>query len=329
MNALPDQHAIEAAARLIRPTVAPTPQHVWPELSEFLGAETWLKHENQGPTGAFKLRGGLVYVDRLVQREAGIRGIVGATRGNHGQSMAFAARRHGLACTVVVPQGNSHEKNSAMRTLGADLIVHGTDFQAARIHAGERAKADRLHFVPSYHTDLVEGVATYWAELFNAAPDLDVVYVPIGQGSGICAAAAARNAYSPKTRIVGVVSSHARCYSLSFAAGRAIESPVTTELADGLACRTPDEQALSIILREVERVVEVSDAEVAAAMRLIFTSTNNIAEGAGAASLAGALKERGRLQGLRVGLTLSGGNVDADVFASVLADTQPEWLAAA
>lgn len=329
MNTLPDRHSIEAAARLIRDTVAPTPQYVWSQLSELLGAETWLKHENHGPTGAFKLRGGLVYVDRLVHRESGIRGIVGATRGNHGQSMAFAARRHGLACTVVVPRGNSEEKNAAMRALGAKLIVHGSDFQASRLHAGERAKADRLHFVPSYHADLVEGVATYWAELFTAAPDLDVVYVPIGQGSGICACAAARNALSPRTRIVGVVSSHARCYALSFAAGRTVESPVTTELADGLACRAPDEVALAIILREVERIVEVSDAEVATAMRVIFAGTHNVAEGAGAASLAGALQDRAQLRGQRVGLTLSGGNVDADVFASVLTDTRIAWRAAA
>lgn len=318
---LPDLAAIQEAARIVRTHVPPSPQYVWPQLASALGTESWLKHENHGPTGAFKLRGGLVYVDRLLKRDPVLRGIVSATRGNHGQSIAFAAGQRELRCVVVVPHGNSREKNTAMRALGAELVEHGNDFQAAREYAAGRAETEKLHFVPSFHDDLVAGVATYWAEFFTAAPNLDVVYVPIGQGSGICACAAARNALSPRTRIVGVVSAHARCYALSFAAGRAIESPVSTQLADGLACRTPDAESLAIIRAEVERIVEVSDDEVAQAMRLIFSATHQVAEGAGAASLAAAWQERDSLRGQRVGLTLTGGNVDADVLAAVLAST--------
>ncbi|MCU0949914.1 MAG: threonine dehydratase [Burkholderiaceae bacterium] len=331
MNAttdLPDRDAIEAAARLVYAAMPPTPQYAWPQLAAALGAEVWVKHENHTPLGAFKIRGGLVHFERLA-RDAACFGVIGATRGNHGQSMAFAARRAGLRCVVVVPRGNSREKNAAMRALGAELVEHGDDFQAAREHAAARADAERLRYVASFHPDLVAGVATYWAELFSAVPDLDVVYVPIGQGSGINACAAARNALSPGTRIVGVTSAHARAYALSLAAGRLIDAPVSTVLADGLACRSPDAQSLAVIAREVERIVEVSDAEVAEAMRLMFRSTHNVAEGAGAASLAAAMQERERLRDKRVGVTLCGGNVDADVFARVLAGTWSMPLQAA
>jgi threonine dehydratase len=327
--ALPDLAAIQQAACIVQAHVPPTPQYVWPQLASALETEAWLKHENHGPIGAFKLRGGLVYVDRLLKRDPALRGIVGATGGNHGQSIAFAAGHRGLRCLVVVPHGNSREKNAAMRALGAELVEHGDDFQAAREYAASRSETEKLHFVPSYHDDLVTGVATYWAELFTAAADLDVVYVPIGQGSGICACAAARNALSPRTRIIGVVSAHARCYALSFAAGRVIESPASTQLADGLACRTPDPESFAIIRKEVDRIVEVSDDEIAGAMRLLFSATHQVAEGAGAASLAAALQERSALHGLRVGLTLSGGNIDADLFASVLTSTAAEWRRAA
>jgi threonine dehydratase len=315
---LPNRSAIEDAARIVHAAMPPTPQYVWPQLCEALRAEVWLKHENHTPVGAFKIRGGLVYFDGLRRREPGCRGVVSATRGNHGQSIAFAARRHGLAATIFVPHGNSVEKNAAMRALGATLIEHGDDFQAAREEASRHAQAHGLHYVPSYHADLVRGVATYWLELFRAAPDLDVVYVPIGQGSGINACVAARNALNLRTRIVGVVSSQAPCYALSFEARRAIEAPVTTKLADGLACRVPDAESLAIILAHVDGIVLVSDAEVAKAMRLLFTTTHNTAEGAGAAALAAAMKQRDSLAGRKVGLTLTGGNVDADVFARVL-----------
>jgi threonine dehydratase len=328
MPALPDRPAIEDAARIVHAAMPPTPQYAWPQLAQVLGTEVWVKHENHTPVGAFKLRGGLVYFDglrRAAQRPAGV---IGATRGNHGQSMAFAARRHGLRCVVVVPHGNSREKNAAMRALGAELIEHGADFQAAREHAAQLAQAERLHYVPSFHHDLVRGVATYWAEFFAAVPDLDLVYVPIGQGSGINACAAARNAWSPRTQIVGVVSAHARCYALSLAAGHAVEAPVTTQLADGLACRVPDAESLAVIRAQVSRVVEVTDMEVAAAMRLMFSATHNVAEGAGAASLAAALQERARLGGRKVGVTLCGGNVDSDVFARVLAGESFEPLRA-
>ena len=317
MTELPDRNAIESAAHVVYAAMPPTPQYVWPQLVQALGTEVWLKHENHTPTGAFKVRGGLTYFDRLRHQDADCRGVIGATKGNHGQSMGLAARRAELRCVLVTPHGNSREKNAAMRSLGVELIEFGHDFQAAREHAATLAQNDAMHFVPAFHIDLVTGVATYWAELFKAA-DLDAVYVPIGQGSGICACVAARDAFSPRTRIVGVVSAHAPCYALSFAAGRAIESPVTTVLADGLACRIPDAAPLDLIRTSVDRVIEVTDDEVAAAMRLLYAATHNVAEGAGAASLAGALQERASLTGRKVGVTLTGGNVDADVFVRVL-----------
>jgi threonine dehydratase len=305
--------------------VPPTPQQRWPLLDQRLGAAAWVKHENHTPVGAFKLRGGLVYFDALLRREPGCRGVISATRGNHGQSVGYAARRHGVAATIVVPRGNSVEKNAAMRALGVELIEHGDDFQAAREHAAGLARERGLHMVPSFHADLVRGVASYWMEFFEAtaAAPPDVVFVPIGQGSGICACGAARAATGARARIVGVVSAHATAYRQSFQAGRAIEAPVTTLLADGMACRVPDAEALSVILREVDDVVEVTDDEIAAAMRALFADTHNVAEGAGAASLAGALQQRTRWAGRTVGLTISGGNVDSDVFARVLGGSAP------
>jgi len=316
---LPDRNSLEEAARVVYAAMPPTPQYVWPLLAEALGTEAWLKHENHTPVGAFKLRGGLTYFDALLRREPGCPGVVSATKGNHGQSIGFAARRARLPATIFVPFGNSREKNAAMRALGVTLVEHGHDFQEAREEAARHAVAHRLHFVRAFDMDLVRGVATYWMELFAAAPDLDVVYVPIGQGSGISAAIAAREALGLAMRIVGVVSAQAPCQALSFRAKRVVEAPVTTQLADGLACRLPDAEALDLMLRFVDEVIEVGDDEIAAAMRLLFASTHNVAEGAGAASLAGAMKSRARLRGRKVGLTLCGANVDSDVFARVLA----------
>ncbi|HEU0199025.1 MAG TPA: threonine dehydratase [Burkholderiaceae bacterium] len=318
-HALPDLADLEAAAALVYRTLVPTPQYAWPQLAAAFGANVWIKHENHTAVGAFKVRGGLVYFDGLRRRLPDVAGVISATRGNHGQSLGFAARRHGLRATVLVPHGNSREKNAAMQSLGVELIEYGNDYQAAREEAQRRATAQGLHFMPAFHRDLVRGVASYWLEFFRAVPDLDVVYVPIGQGSGITACAAARNALGCKTRIVGVVSAHAPCYALSFAARRVVEAPVATQLADGLACRLPDEEALDAIVANASEIVQVTDDEVAAAMRLIFTTTHNVAEGAGAAALAAAWQQRARLAGRKVGLTLTGGNVDADVFARVLA----------
>lgn len=318
---LPTLSELDDAARTVYSAMAPTPQYCWPMLSEALGLEAWIKHENHGPAGAFKLRGGLVYMERLARRLPEVRGVAAATRGNHGQSIAFAARRHGLSATIVVPHGNSREKNAAMRALGANLIEHGSDFQECREHAYLLADRERLHMVPSCHQDLVAGVASYWLELLRAQPDLDMVLVPIGQGSGICGAVAAREALGLPTRIVGVVSSHAPSYLLSYQAGRAVEAPVSTVLADGMACRAPDPMSLEVVLRHLDDVIAVTDSEVARAMRMLFSCTHNVAEGAGAASLAGALQLRasGRLAGVRrIGLPLTGGNVDAPLFADVL-----------
>jgi threonine dehydratase len=309
---------IESARRIVYASMAPTPQYAWPLLGEQLGAEIWVKHENHAPLGAFKVRGGLVYLQALIEREPHCRGVISATRGNHGQSVAFAARRHGLPATIVVPHGNSLEKNAAMRALGAELIEHGDDFQAAREHAAGLARERGLHYLPSFHRDLVRGVSTGWVEFFNAVQP-DVVFVPIGLGSGLAACASARAHAGAASRIVGVVSAHATAYLDSFRAGRALEAPVTTRLADGMACRVADAEPLKLIRREADDVIAVDDDAVAEAMRLLFSTTHNVAEGAGAASLAAAMQQRERWAGRRVGVTLSGGNVDRALFARVLA----------
>jgi threonine dehydratase len=320
---LPSLAELDAAAASVYGAMPATPQFSWPLLNAALGAQAWVKHENHTPTGAFKVRGGLVYLKALVGREPQLAGIISATRGNHGLSLAYAARRHGLSATIVVPRGNSVEKNAAMRALGAELIEHGDDFQAAREHAQMLAARGGLHMVPSFHPDLVAGVASGWLELLRAQPALETVCVPIGQGSGICAAIAARRALGLERslRIVGVVSSHAPAYLLSFQARASVEADVSTLIADGMACRVPDAQSLAMILECVDDVVGVTDEEVAHAMRLYYKTTHNLAEGAGAAALAAAwkLKDGERVRGRTIGLPLTGANVDADLFQRVLA----------
>ena len=317
---LPSLAELDAAAAVVYAAMPPTPQFSWPLLNAALGAEAWIKHENHTPTGAFKVRGGLVYMARLAQRDPGLKGVMAATRGNHGQSVAFGAARHGLPATIVVPLGNSVEKNAAMRALGAELIEFGSDFQESREHAQRLASERQLHMVPSFHDDLVAGVASGWLELFRARPDLDVVFVPIGQGSSICGAIAARHALGVATRIIGVVSLHAPAYKLSFHAGHSVHAPVSTVIADGLACRVPDPGSLAAVIAHVDAMVAVSDAEVAAAMQLYFSCTHNVAEGAGAAALAAALqmKDSDLVRGRKIGLPLTGGNVDASLFRTVL-----------
>jgi threonine dehydratase len=312
---LPTLDEIESAARIVYRHMPPTPQYRWPLLCEHAGTEVWLKHENHTPVGAFKLRGGLVYFSQLEKQN----GVVAATRGNHGQSVALCARQYGMAATIVVPHGNSVEKNAAMRSLGAVLVEHGEDFQAAREYAESLARDKGLHMVPSFHRLLVTGVASAGLELFRAVPDIETVYVPIGLGSGICGAVAARNALGSSAEIVGVVSAHARAYAASFAARRSVSEEVTTRLADGMACRTPEPEALEVIWKHVDRIVEVTDDEVAQAIAILFQSTHNCAEGAGAAPFAAIRKERGRLAGRKVAGVLSGGNIDRQVFAKVLA----------
>ena len=318
---------LQAAARTVHAVMPPTPQYRWPLLEAAFaaapddGTQIWLKHENHTPVGAFKIRGGLVFLDRLMASGARPAGVVSATRGNHGQSIAFAAARHGVPALIVVPLGNSHEKNAAMRALGAELVEAGEDFQAARGHAQALATARGWLMVPSFHPDLVAGVASYALELFTAAPTLHTVYVPIGLGSGACGLVAARDALGLATRIVGVVSTGAPAYALSLAAGTPVSHAVTTVLADGMACRTPEPDALAMLQRGLHGVVSVSDAEVAAAMRQLFEATHQVAEGAGAAALAAAWQQRKALAGQHTGLILSGGNVDRGVYGGVLAGT--------
>lgn len=310
---------LEAAAEIVHRSVQPTPAHCWPLLCERLGTEVWVKHENHTPIGAFKVRGGLVYCSELKAREPHCPGIITATRGNHGQSIAFAARALGLRAVVLVPHGNSVEKNAAMRAFGAELIEHGEDFQEAREYAGSLAEQEGLQFTGPFEEPLVRGVASYPLEFFRARPDLDTVYVPIGMGSGICATIAVRDALGLKTRIVGVVAEQAAAYALSFEAGEPVSTNSADTLADGLACRVPDPEAVAIIRKGAERIVRLSEDEIRAAMRAYYTDTHNLAEGAGAAPLAAALQESEKLKGQKVGLMLTGGNVDARVFREILA----------
>jgi threonine dehydratase len=312
--------SLEAAAGMVHRVIPPTPQIRWPLLCERTGADVWLKHENHSPVGAFKLRGGIVYMEALRTREPNVTGVIAATRGNHGQSVAFAAASAGLRTIIVVPHGNSREKNAAMRALGAELIEHGGDFQDAYEHAAQLAEARQLHFVHAIDDALVRGVASYALELFRAVHDLDAVYVPIGMGSGICGTITVRDALRLSTEVIGVVAAAAPAYALSFAAREPVSHHVAHTIADGMACRAPDPGALKIILKGASRIVTVDESEIEAAMRHLFSDTHNVAEGAGATGLAALLQEKSRMRGRRVALILSGGNVDRDVFARILCD---------
>jgi threonine dehydratase len=309
-----DLRQLERAHEIVGAAVPPTPAHAWPLLAQRLGADVVVKHENHTPIGAFKVRGGLVYADRLKRERPATAGLISATRGNHGQSLAYAASRYGMKAMIFVPSGNSVEKNRAMRAFGADLVEHGDDFQAAREEAERRADASGFEMVPSFHRDLVLGVSTYALELLRAARDLDVIYVPIGQGSGICGCILARDLLGLKTQVVGVQSTLAPSYALSFAAGTIVTTETSNTLADGMATRIPDPEALAIIRKGASRIVQVSDDEIGAAIRIYWTDTHNLAEGAGAAPLAAALQEKQKNRGKRVGLILSGGNIDFDLF---------------
>jgi threonine dehydratase len=308
---------LEAAAALVYESMPATPQYRWPLLDARVGTEVWVKHENHTPTGAFKMRGGLVYFDELC-RAGKPAGVVTATRGNHGQSIGFAARRYGIPAAIVVPHGNSVEKNAAMQALGVELIVRGHDFQAASEAAAEIATERGWHRVPSFHPLLTCGVGTYALELFRAVPDLDTVYVPVGMGSGLCGVIAARDALELETSIVAVVSTQAPAFALSYHEDRVISHEVTTRIADGMACRTPMQDPLDIARRGRARVVQVTDDEVESAMRALFADTHNVAEGGGAAALAALLQEREAMREKRVAVIVSGGNVDSDVYSRVL-----------
>jgi threonine dehydratase len=305
---------LESAHAIVGAAMPPTPARAWPLLSERLGATAIVKHENHTPTGAFKVRGGLIYVDRLNRERPGTPGLISATTGNHGQSIAFAASRYRVPVTIYVPHGNSVEKNQAMRGFGAKLVEHGNDFQSAREEADRRARIEGLEFVPSFHPDLVLGVATYALELLRQFGDLDVLYVPIGQGSGICGCILARDLLGLTTEIVGVQSTEAPSYALSYAAGTVVRTNSSNTLADGMATRAPDADALDIIRKGASRIVQVTDDEIAAAIRAYWTDTHNLAEGAGAAPFAAALQERAKVRGKRVGLVLTGANIDLGLF---------------
>ena len=311
---------LDDAWHIVRGVFGPTPAYLWPLLAQRAGRGLVVKHENHCPTGAFKVRGGLVFMARLRAHDPGVAGLVTATRGNHGQSLAFAAARMGVPLTIVVPHGNSREKNAAMRAFGADLVEHGRDFDEARLHAIALGAAQGLMYAPSFHPDLVAGVATYAIELFGAHPDLETVYVPVGLGSGICAVIQVRDLFGLPTRVVGVVAEAADCYAQSFDTGRVVETATADTFADGLAVRVPNPEALEIIRAGADHIVRVSDAEIAEAMRILHEDTHNMSEGAGAAALAAALKEKGHG---KAAVILTGANVDRDIAAKVLAGGVP------
>jgi threonine dehydratase len=319
-----DLSDIEAVLPLVRTAVPPTPQYAWPLLKAATGVEVVVKHENHTPIGAFKVRGGLVYVDRLKRARPDVAGIVSATTGNHGQSLAFAGQRLGLKVTIVAPIGNSPEKNAAMRAFGAELIEHGRDFDEAKDRAAAIAAERGLAFAPSYHRDLVIGVATYAYELLSACADLDVAYVPIGLGSGISGMIGVRDALGLKTAIVGVVAERANAYRLSVEAGRVVPTNSAATFAEGVAVRVPDPEAIAIIRRGVARIVEVSEDEIAEAIRIMFGATHSLAEGAGAVALAGLLKERAALEGRRAAVILTGQNFDRSMARQVFNGQTPQ-----
>ena len=314
---------LEDAAQLVHRQVSPTPQTVWPQLCEKVAATVWVKHENHTPTGAFKIRGGISFIDWLTRTDPDVKGIITATRGNHGQSQARAAVAAGLQVKILVPRGNSPEKNAAMRAFGADLVEFGDDFDTARVEAIRLADVENLFMVPAFHVELVRGVATYAFEFFSAVPELDTVYVPVGCGSGSCGVISVRDAMGLKTKVVGVVSTEAQTAKLSFESGSLVETNTANTFADGMAVRVPVKEAFEIYSGGADRIVAVSEDEIAEAMRIYFRDTHNVAEGAGAASLAALLQERDAMRGKEVGVILSGGNIDADMFATVLQGGTP------
>ena len=315
---LPSLARIHEAQSVIYRYMTPTPQYTWPLINHRIETEAWIKHENHTPVGAFKLRGALVCADWLKQTQPELAGLVAATRGNHGQGVATAARLLGMQAVIVVPHGNSKEKNRAMVAQGAELIEYGDDFQESLEYARNLAAERGLAMVDSFHERLVMGTATYALEFFQGAPPLDCIYVPIGLGSSISGVSAARNALGLRTEIIGVVSSASPSYALSFAQRRIVPAPSQTQIADGLACRTPAAAAMEVIWENVARIVEVSDAEIADAMRVYYQDTHNIAEGAGAAPLAAAIQEMHQNREKRIGVVLTGGNVDMDLYEKVL-----------
>ncbi|MEJ6394289.1 threonine dehydratase [Gymnodinialimonas sp. 2305UL16-5] len=315
---------LKAAAELVHTQMTPTAQHAWPQLAERLGCEVWVKHENHTPTGAFKIRGAITFMDWLTRTHPEVRGICTATRGNHGQGQAKAAVAAGLTAKVYVPKGNSVEKNAAMRAFGAELIEFGEDFDTAREEAYRVAEEEGLFIVPPFHPELVRGVATYAYELLSAVPDLDTIYVPIGCGSGICGTLLARDALGLDTKIVAVVSEAAQTAKLSAEAGHPVETDSAQTFADGMAVRVPVPEALAIYGPKAERFVTVSDTEVAEAMRVYFRDTHNLAEGAGAAPLAALMQEKEKMAGKKVGVILCGGNIDTEWFVEVMGGGIPQ-----
>ena len=321
---LPNKSEIEEAAKMVYGQMSPTPQYVWPQINERTGSKVWIKHENHTPIGAFKARGNIAIVDWLKREHADISGVVTATRGNHGQGLARAANAAGFQSKIIVPRNNSLEKNAAMRAFGGEVIEYGSDFSESCDFAKSTAEKGNLFMVPPFHREIVKGVATYGLELFSEAGELDTVYVPVGCGSGICSLIAVKEALNLKTKIVGVVSEKASAAKQSFELGRITETNAANTFADGLAVRVPIAEAFEIYSNGAERFISVSDDEIADAMRLYFSATHNVTEGAGAASLAALMKDKHATQGKEVGVIITGANIDTALFQSVLQGSTPQ-----
>jgi threonine dehydratase len=318
-----DMAGLESAAALVHRVMPPTAQYAWPKLKQRTGCRVWVKHENHTPVGAFKVRGGLVYLDRMRRAQPTCPGVITATRGNHGQSIAFSAARNGIPATIYVPHNNSSDQNSAIAGFGARVVEFGKDFDEAKHEAFRVAAAEGLHFVPSFHADLVTGVATYALELFRAVAAVDAVYVGVGMGSGVCGLIAVRDLLGLKTEIIAVGAVHAPATALSFAAGHPVNAPSARTFADGIATREPDANAVAAICRGAARMTLVDEDAIAEAMRIYFDDTHQVAEGAGAAPLAALLQERDKMRNKTVAVVLSGGNIERARFLQVLGGATP------
>ncbi len=309
---------ILAARKTVYRHLKPTPLIGHPLLSEWLGFPAWVKHENHNPTGSFKIRGGFNLVSHLSESEKS-RGVITATRGNHGQSVALACRTYGVRCVIAVPEGNNPEKNEAMKAFGSELLVHGRDFDEARERVEQIQAEQRLRYIHSANEPLlVEGVGTYALEILEELPDVDCILVPVGGGSGISGVLTAVRAAAPKVQVIGVQAANAPSIYLSWKKGEKVTTDSADTMADGLATRVPFEMTFDIIHRYVDEVVTVTEEELMEAVFRIFQTTHNVAEGAGAATTAAAFKLRSRLAGKKVALVLSGGNITASLFQQVL-----------
>jgi len=310
---------LHQAKELIHTVMPATPAYNWPQINSNTGCNVWVKHENHTPTTAFKVRGGIYLLDKLSRSKNKPPGIISATRGNHGQSLSFSGASKGIPVVIVAPECNSADQNRAIKSFGAKLILHGVDFEASRQYSHKLQEENGYFHVPPFCRDLVIGVATYALEFMSAVKDLDTIYVPVGMGSGICGLIKTRDLLGLKTKIVGVVAEGAPTFYQSFQAGHIIPTSEANTIADGVATSSPMEEGFEIIKHGAERIVKVSDQQIAEAMYQYYKFTHNLAEGAGATALAALNKEKQLMAGKKVGVILTGGNIDFKRFCEYVA----------